>query len=322
MKVYIGLDIGGTKILGSLYNAKGESIMRVKKKTKAAEGLDAVMSQIYKVIDGLLDSGGEDSGNKFELAGIGAGSPGIVKDGSIVTFSPNIPFRDFDLGARIKKKYKVPFVLGNDVNVAMFGEWKASSITNARNVLGLFVGTGVGGAIIIDGKLYVGKGGAAEFGHMVVSPEGAYCGCGSQGCLEAYASKTGIQNAIKGQIRKGRPSLLESYMEEDGSVIKSSSLKRAYDAGDKLAVEVIDRAVYYLGLAVGSLINQFHPDLIILGGGIMESFGDVLIDKIVAEAERHAMPGIMEGVAFELSHLSDDAGIYGSYELIRDYLDE
>ncbi len=317
MKVYIGLDIGGTKILGSLYSENGESIKRIKKKTKAADGLDTVMNQIYKVIDGLLESIEE-----IELIGIGAGSPGIVKEGSIVTFSPNIPFRDFDLGALIKEKYSVPFILGNDVNVAMYGEWKASNTSEARNVLGLFVGTGVGGAIIIDGKLYVGKGGAAEFGHMVVNPEGAYCGCGSQGCLEAYASKTGIQNAIRGQLRKGRPSVLKEFMQADGSVIKSSSLKRAYDVKDKLAVEVIERAVYYLGLSVGTLINQFHPDLIILGGGIMESLGDEMLDNIVAEAERHAMPGIMDDVAFELSHLSDDAGIYGAYELIKDYMAE
>ncbi len=112
-------------------------------------------------------------------------------------------------------------------------------------------------------------------------------------------------------------------MQADGSVIKSSSLKRAYDVKDKLAVEVIERAVYYLGLSVGTLINQFHPDLIILGGGgIMESLGDEMLDNTVAEAERHAMPGIMDDVAFELSHLSDDAGIYGAYELIKDYMAE
>jgi len=314
MKAYIGLDIGGTKILGSLYNESGESIKRVKKKTKADQGLETVISQISKVIDGLMEN------KEIELLGIGAGSPGLVKDEGIVTFSPNIPFRDFNLKALIEDKYHVPFVLGNDVNVAMYGEWKAADMKNAKNVLGLFVGTGVGGAIIIDGKLYVGRGGAAEFGHMVVSPEGAYCGCGSQGCLEAYASKSGIQNAIHGQLRKGRASVLEEYMKTDGSVIKSSSLKKAFDVNDTLAREVIERAIYYLGLATGTLINQFHPDLIIMGGGIMESLGEDMLAGIVAEAERHAMPGIMEGVAFELSHLSDDAGIYGAFELIKDHL--
>jgi len=315
MKVYIGLDIGGTKILGALYNQKGESLKRVKKKTKAAEGIETVISQIYKVVDDLLQD------KQLILQGIGAGSPGIVKDEAFVTFSPNIPFRDFDLGTLMRERYQVPFVLGNDVNVAMYGEWKASDMKKAKSVLGLFVGTGVGGAIIIDEKLYVGRGGAAEFGHMVVNPEGAYCGCGSQGCLEAYASKSGIQNAIKGQLRKGRVSTLEKYMEADGAVIKSSSLKRAYEENDTLALEVLNRAIYYLGIAVGSLINQFHPDLIIMGGGIMESMGEILLPKVIAEAERHTMPGMLSDVKFDLSHLSDDAGIYGAYALIRDKLE-
>ncbi len=322
MKVYIGVDIGGTKILGSLYDENGISLLQIKKKTKADQGIETVTKQIFKVIDALLDYPLEDPKDSINLLGIGAGAPGLIENKSTITFSPNIPFKNFDLGKIINKKYEVPFVLGNDVNVAMYGEWKASNLKGSRNVLGLFIGTGVGGAIIIDGKIYTGRGGAAEFGHMVVNPEGAYCGCGSQGCLEAYASKSGIQNAILGQLRKGRSSDLKDYMEKDGAVIKSSSLSKAYDDGDTLAVEVMDRAVYYLGIAVGNLINQFHPDLIILGGGIMESMGSKLLPLILAEAQRHTMPGMMSGVAFELSHLSDDAGIFGSYMLIRDALSD
>jgi glucokinase len=312
MQAYMGLDIGGTKILGALYNLDGELIKRFKKKTKAAEGIDTVLSQIFKVIDALIEE--ED----IELLGIGAGSPGIIKEDGIIAFSPNIPFKDFDLGEKIRTRYKTPFVLGNDVNVAMFGEWKVAEHKESRNVLGLFIGTGVGGAIIIDGKLYTGQGGAAEFGHMVVSPEGANCGCGSQGCLEAYASKTGIQNALKGQIKKGRVSLIEGHMKSDGAILKSSSIKSAFEQQDALVTEVIKRAIYYLGIAVGNLVNMYHPDLIILGGGMMEAMGGEMLGDIVEEAMRHSMPGMLNDVAFELSHLSDDAGIYGAYALIRD----
>lgn len=312
MKAYIGLDIGGTKILGALYDEEGKLLHKAKKKTKASEGVDSVIAQIFKVINHLL------SFKDIELLGIGAGSPGLIKDDAIVTFSPNIPFRDFDLGALITKEYHVPFVLGNDVNVAMYGEWKASDMKDAKNVLGLFVGTGVGGAIIIDGKLYTGKGGAAEFGHMVVNPEGANCGCGSHGCLEAYASKTGIQNAFQSQLKKGRESILKDYLKEDGAIIKSSSLKMAYDQKDQLTIEVIHQSTYFLGIALGSLINLFHPDLVIFGGGIMEAMGEELLPLIKNEAVRHTMPGILNDVELRLSHLSDDAGIYGAYQLIKD----
>ncbi len=316
MQTYIGLDIGGTKILGSLYNSDGESLKRVKKKTKASEGIEAVLSQIFKVVDELIED------EEIELVGIGAGSPGIVKKESIIEFSPNIPFRNFNLGEKMRTRYNVPFVLGNDVNVAMFGEWKVAEHKQAKNVLGLFIGTGVGGAIIIDGELYTGQGGAAEFGHMVVNPEGANCGCGSQGCLEAYASKTGIRNALKGQIKKGRVSLIEPFLKSDGAVLKSSSIKSAYEQKDALVTEVLKRSVYYLGIAVGNLVNMFHPDLIILGGGVMESMGGDMIGDIVEEAMRHSMPGMLDDVAFELSHLSDDAGIYGAYALIKDKLEK
>lgn len=268
--------------------------------------------QIFNVIDSLLKE------SDIELMGIGAGSPGIVVNESTITFSPNMPFDNFDLGAVIKKRYKVPFVLGNDVNVAMFGEWKASNIVDAKNVLGLFVGTGVGGAIIMDEKLYTGQGGAGELGHMILNPGGITCGCGSHGCLEAYASKTGIQKAIVAGIRKGRKSVLEEYLEQDGAIIKSSSLEKALKEGDSLAVDVIDDAAYYLGIAVANLVNIFHPDLVIMGGGVMESIGETFLPKVLKEAKRHAMTGLLDDVRFELSHLSDDAGIFGAYQLILD----
>ncbi len=321
MKAYIGLDIGGTKILGVLYNEAHEPIARVKKKTKAASGKEAVLDQVHKVVGGLLEKA-RDQHIEVDLQGIGAGCPGFIVEESTIVFTPNIPLKDFNLAEVMESTYGVPFVLGNDVNVAMYGEWKASDMQAAKNVLGLFVGTGVGGAIIIDSHLYTGQGGAAEIGHMVVNPEGAICGCGSQGCLEAYASKTGIQKAIQAQIRKGRKSLLKDLMEADGPVVKSSSLAKAYEAGDSLAVEVLDRAAYYLGIAVANLVNLFHPDLIILGGGMVESLGDALLPKITEEASRHTLTGLVEGVRFRLSHLSDDAGVYGAYRLILDHLSQ
>ncbi len=314
MKTYIGLDIGGTKILGALYDEKGQVLDKIKAKTYADQGLDKVLDQIYGVIDHLLEV--PDS----MVIGIGAGSPGIIQNDSKILFSPNIPFKDFDLGKKIQKKYNLPFVLGNDVNVAMYGEWKASDVKDANNILGIFVGTGIGGALILDKKLYTGQGGAGEIGHMVLSPGGALCGCGSHGCLEAYASKTGIQKAVQAGIRKGRDSVLEKYLEKDGAIIKSSSIKKAYLKDDPLALEVLDDAVRYLGLATANLINIFHPDLIIFGGGVMESLGQELLPKILAETRRHAMVGMMNDVVFRMSHLSDDAGIYGAYSLILDKL--
>lgn len=311
MKAYIGLDIGGTKILGALFDEYGKIIKRVKKKTKAAKGTETVLLQIFKVIDGLLED------EEIHLLGIGAGCPGFVKDYSTVVFSPNIPFVDYDLAAIIKAKYNVPFVLGNDVNVAMFGEWNSSGFSDVNDVISIFVGTGVGGGIIIDGKIYVGQGGAGEIGHMIVNPNGIICGCGSHGCLEAYASKTGIQKSIVAGIRKGRKTVLKEYLEADGDVIKSSSLRRAYEANDEFAVEVIDGVAFYLGIGISNLVNIFHPEMVILGGGVMESLGEELLPIVIKESKKYVMPGMMNNVKFQLSKLSDDAGIVGGYYLAK-----
>ncbi|MBF4692618.1 ROK family protein [Fusibacter ferrireducens] len=315
MNKWIGLDIGGTKILGALYGEDNKSIAQSKKKTKAQEGVEIVMEQVFKVIDALYETIPKDETST--LLGIGIGVPGIVTTDGIVKFSPNIPFKDFELKSLIEKRYQVPVSVGNDVNVAMFGEYKFISDPANKNVLGLFVGTGIGGAIIIDGELYVGQGAAAEFGHIVVNADGAFCGCGAQGCLEAYASKTAMQRYVETQLSKGRLSVLKDFHEKDGAVIKSSTLQKAYEANDTLAVEVIQYASKYLGIAIGSLVNMFHPDLFILGGGIMESLGKEMMPLVLKEAERHAMPSLLDSVRFEISKLGDDAGIYGAFQLIK-----
>jgi len=311
MRRIIGFDIGGTKIFGALYDEAGNKLADVKKKTKAAEGIEIVTNQIFKVVDELLKSDNQ------PLDGIGAGVPGLVTQKGVVTFSPNIPFKDFDLQGLLNKKYGVPVVVGNDVNVAVFGEYKFSKLGHIKNAIGLFIGTGIGGAIIIDGKLYIGQGSAGELGHMVVTAHGAYCGCGSQGCLEAYASKTAMQHHIENQLQKGRPSLLKDFAETDGSVIKSSTIQKAYEAKDALATEVVKSSAKYIGIAVGSLINIFHPELIILSGGIIESMGPAMMPILMREAQRHTMPGLLETVTFKSSKLGDEAGVYGAYQLIK-----
>ncbi len=310
MKAYIGLDIGGTKILGVLYDELGTELKRAKKKTKAAEGAEVALEQIYKVIDRLLEDG------EVEVLGIGAGAPGLIKDEGTVIFSPNIPFVDFDLKEKIESRYNCAFVLGNDVNVGMFGEWKHTGLNDANSVLGLFIGTGIGGAIIINGELYLGQGSAGEMGHMIVTNDGAICGCGSKGCLEAYASKTAIQKFIQAQLKKGRSTVLDEAIAL-GGVIKSSALEDAYKDNDPLALEVIDQAVHYLGVATANYVNIFHPEMFIFGGGILESFGQPMLDEIIKEAKCHAMPGLVDDVNFRLSELGDDAGVYGGYALIR-----
>lgn len=306
---FIGLDIGGTKILGALYDAGGTLRAREKKKSKAHLGCDVVLERIEDVLDTLVNQ------SKGPIEGIGVGVPGLVdREGSVV-FSPNLPFRNLALSQRLSARYGVPVSVGNDVNVALYGEWAHMKDPELKHVVGVFVGTGVGGAMILDGRLYVGREGAGELGHMVVHADGAYCGCGNRGCLEAYASKTAMHQYIRAQAARGRASVLS---DADSGIVKSSELRAAYDAQDAVVTEAVERARMYLGVAAGTLISIFHPQMLVLGGGIMDAFGDVMIPEIERRALAQTMPGMGPGTVFQRASLGDDVGIYGAFAQIRE----
>jgi glucokinase len=312
-KYYIGLDIGGTKILGGLFDENCKMVKRTKKSTKSSQGAEVIVGQICKVIDDLL----EDSSDS-KLVAIGAGCPGIInsKEG-VVVFSPNMNWgENFPLKEKMEKKYKVPFFLGNDANILAVGEYKFGAGSGCKNIIGIFIGTGIGGGIIINGRLYEGAVGAAgEIGHTIVLPDGPLCGCGSRGCLESLASRTAMQRDILSQLKKGRTSVITEYMDKEEKMIKSSHLKNSYDKGDELVIEVVDKACYYLGISVGSLMNVFNPDLVIFGGGVIEALGESMMKKIKVTAERYCMPKIFESCKFEIGKLGDDAGLYGALSL-------
>ncbi len=311
---YIGIDLGGTKILGALFDNNGTVIYKNKKKTKAKNGIKAVEEQLFSLIDDLTDKSG-----KEEIKAIGIGVPGLVdvKTGT-VKFAPNIAMNNYPIGDLIRDKYKIDVFVGNDVNVGTLGEWKYSPEGKSSNFIGIFVGTGIGGGIIIDNKLYTGSGGVAgELGHMTIDSNGAICGCGSRGCLEAVASKTGIQAEIKARIKRGEDTDIKESLEKEG-ILKSGPLRAAYDKGDIVVRETVERAAKYLGVGVANLINIFDPEAVVFGGGVIEELGDIILPIVKEEASRYAMRSIFENVKFEKAQLGDDAGIMGAFVLAQE----
>ncbi len=316
-KSIIALDVGGTKVLGALFDNDFNIIIRQKKSTKAYAGIEKILNQITKVISKLLEYAEE---NDYEVVSIGAGVPGVIQDG-IVLFTPNLPWNHYPLAVEIEKLFNIPVVVGNDANVSLLGEWGHGIAKNTKNTAGFFLGTGVGGGIIIDSKIYTGNIGlAGEIGHITLDPDGVVCGCGSRGCLESYSSKTGILKYIQSQIRHGRKCILKEELSDKNSdyILRSSVIKEALEKGDECMIEALDIAAKYLGIAVASTLNILNPEMVVFGGGLVEALGDDFVQKIHSFVYRYSVPHALDNCSFKLSVLGDDACLYGALTLVED----
>ena len=309
----ICLDVGGTKVLGAIFNKKKEIVYRLKKKSKEeGDSAQNVETVIIRVVEEMLKGSGI---KKEQVKAIASSAPGVIDQGKgIVLFTPNLPWRNYDLRKSMEEKFGIPFYVGNDVNLGVLGEYVYGAAKGYKNVVGFFVGTGMGGGLVLNGKLFTGNQfKAAEYGHMILDPEGPLCNCGQRGCLEAFSSKQGITAYIRQQVGRGRESMMKDAVAE--GVFRSKSLKKALAAKDPVAVEAVDRACHYLAVATGNMINTISPDVVIYGGGVIEAVGDYFLKRILAEVDRYCMPSIRETVDLKNAALGDDSVIYGALSL-------
>ncbi len=315
-KYRICLDVGGTKVLGAVFSEAREPVCRVKKKSaELGDALENVEQVIVSVVEELLELSGVPLA---QVSAIASSIPGVIdQKAGVVLFTPNLPWRDYDIRSAMEKRFSVPFFIGNDVNLGVLGEHRFGAAQGYRNVVGVFPGTGVGGGLILNGELYTGNAfKAGEIGHMVLDPEGPLCGCGQRGCLEAFSSKQGMSAYIRQQVARGRGCLLAAAAET--GVFKSKKLKKALAAGDQVAMEAVDRSCHYLAVATGSLINIFSPDLVLYGGGLIEALGDLYLEKILREVDRYCMPEIRSTVELKCAALGDDSVLYGALAMVEE----
>ena len=311
----ICLDVGGTKVLGAIFNEKDEIIYRLKKRSKSGgEGTADVEKVIIDVVEEMIAESGID---RKKLNAIASCAPGVIdQDTGVVLFTPNLPWRNYDLAGAMRKKFGVPFYVGNDVNLGVLGEYQYGAARGYKNVVGFFVGTGMGGGLILNGELYTGhQFKAAEYGHMILDPEGPLCNCGQRGCLEACSSKQGMTAYIRQQLSRGRESMMAEAVQE--GVFRSKKLKKALAAGDEVAMEAVDRACHYLAIATGNMINTFSPDLVLYGGGVIEAVGEIFLEKVLKEVDRYCMTAIRPTVDIKIAELGDDSILYGDLALIK-----
>ena len=315
-KYNICLDIGGTKVLGVIFDEERNIVYKLKKKTKAGgDTKENVEEVIVSVVEEMLD---EAKIRKKDVHAIAAGAPGVIDSGrGVVLFSPNLPWRDYDIETPMEKKFGVPFYIGNDVNVGVLGEYKYGAARGYHNVVGFFPGTGMGGGLILNDELFTGNQfKAAEYGHMVLDPEGPLCGCGQRGCLEAFSSKTGMSKYIREQVARGRESLMSEHVQN--GVFRSKMLKKSIAAKDTVAIEAVDRACHYLAIATGNMINTISPDVVVFGGGLFEAMGDYFMERVLREVDRYCMPSIRSSVELKCAELGDYSNIYGALAMIEE----
>ena len=311
----ICLDVGGTKVLGVIFNEKDEIIYRLKKRSKSGgEGAADVEKVIIDVVEEMIKESGI---NRKKLNAIASCAPGVIdQDSGVVLFTPNLPWRNYDLAGAMRKKFGVPFFVGNDVNLGVLGEFKYGAAKGYKNVVGFFVGTGMGGGLILNGTLFTGNQfKAAEYGHMILDPEGPLCNCGQRGCLEAFSSKQGMSAYIRQQVARGRETVMADAVAE--GVFRSKRLKKALAANDAVAMEAVDRACHYLAIATGNMINTISPDLVLYGGGVIEAVGDIFLEKVLREVDRYCMTAIRPTVDIKIAALGDDSILYGDLALIK-----
>ncbi|MFW5743694.1 MAG: ROK family protein [Spirochaetota bacterium] len=310
----VGFDMGGTKMLASVLDEDYKELASAKVRTPIGASPKETVSTIADLIAEAL---GEAGTEPAQVAAIGIAVPGPIDraDGRVILM-PNVAMEDYPLRDKLQDKLDVPVVLENDVNAGTYGEYVSGAAKGMQNVIGIFPGTGVGGGIIIAGRLYRGRtGSAGEFGHMIVEAGGRRCGCGKLGCLEAVASKTAIAKDLVHLALNGQADTVLEKAGTDISLIKSGVIKKAMDAGEKAVIEVVERAAWYLGVGLGSLVDVFDPDVVVVGGGLVEKLGKTYLEPVEKSMREHSM--IDSDVELVAASLGDDSVTIGAAALAR-----
>lgn len=311
MKKYsIGIDLGGTKILiGLVEKESGKVVSHIKKKTKKEKGPENIVRKMVEGVGELL----EESGKSFtEISSIGIGSAGqIDRKNGIIIGAPNLDCYNLNLKEILQNKFNIPVFIANDVEVATIGEQKFGAGKGCADFVCVFVGTGIGSAIVKNGHIIYGATGTAgELGHIIVDLNGRPCACGAHGCLEAYASRSAIETRIEGALKKGRKSCISEYLEE-GKAITSSMIRKSIEREDELVTQCVSEASEYLSGGLASVINLINPELIILGGGLIEAV-DYFYKQTIKKAKSKSLPVPAEKIRFSKTILGDYSGVIGA----------
>ena len=315
MKYYGGIDIGGTKVRMGLINSEGIVVLQRLVLTPVKKPWQEILTYISDSFTKMLK---EARIQYKQVYGIGIGCPGTFNNKrEVISFAPNLQWRNIQIKSYCDTLFSVPIWFENDTNLSTLGVAHFGEGRTADTIIGIFIGTGIGGGIIINKRLYIGStGGAGEVGHIIVQENGPRCSCGSRGCLEAIASTRTLYEKIHRLYARSdkHSNLYKTFTAEKN---KTHAIAQAYKSGEPTAVKAVDKAFHSLGTALVSLIHLINPDMIVIGGGLFESLGNIIIEKAMVVVRQNAIPGTFENVQVIGTTLGENAPLLGGAALVK-----
>ncbi len=312
---WIGFDLGGTKMFCAAFDGAMRMRAALRQATSAEDGT-AGLDQIETMIRAVMRKAGL---GRRELGGIGIGTPGPLDlDRGVLLFAPNLGWRNVPLRRRLETALGCPVVVANDVDAGTYGEYVSGAARGARTAVGIFPGTGIGGACVYEGRLLRGRRRSCmEIGHMKLLPRGPLCGCGRRGCLEAMASRLAIAAAAAAAAYRGEAPVLRKLVGTDVARIRSRALAESVRRGDTVVERIVRRAARHIGLAAANVVNLLAPDIIVLGGGLVEAMPKLFVEEVRDVAEREAMDAFRGTFRVVAAKLGDQATVLGAAALAR-----
>ncbi len=319
MRFVLGIDIGGTNLVvgsvaedGSALHALGTA------PTQAESGATAVVDRLVDLAQRTIAQTRREVPGA-EIAGVGVGAPGPLDTKSgVVLLTPNLGWVNMPLRQIIHERLGLQAALDNDANCAVLGEWWVGAARGARHAIGITIGTGIGGGLVLDGRLYHGASDVAgEIGHATIDTEGRRCKCGNYGCLEAYASGPNIAVRAVEALQAGADSLLSKKVGGELSMITAQTVYEAAQEGDELALEVVNDTAKFLGAGIANLLNVFNPEVVVVCGGVTLA-GDHLFVPLRREVARRAFKPAVQACRIVPGELINTAGVYGAARVFLD----
>jgi len=310
-KYWVGFDLGGTKMMAAVFDAEFKLLAKDRKKTKGHEGAAAGLERIINLIKSVLEQA---QVKESELAGIGVGSPGPLDlNRGLIVDTPNLGWKDVPLRKELENAFGCPTAVLNDVDAGVYGEYRFGAARGARCVVGIFPGTGIGGGCVYEGQLIRGKVYSAfEIGHVQVLPDGPLCGCGNRGCVESLANRLAIAGAAAQAAYRGEAPHLLALAGTDIEKIRSGMLAKAIEEGDDSIREIVAQAARWIGRGLAVAVNLMAPDVLVLGGGLVEAMPKLFEKEVGKGVEAGIMPPFRGQYQLAIAKLGDDANATGA----------